>query len=434
MNKKSLLGSLLVLAQCGVASAQRVNPNTDTQYNWNATTGLINIPIARVLRPGTFFSAFDFKSKRIQDLFGSEFLATSSNPAGGGDQGNGSFHFMFSPLQNVEVGLLGLHDANREGNVNTLGRLLVFPPARDFSTAVKVLLKEESENFPSIAVGVENLTDPNNGDAEPNANFFKRGFYAVASKSFPINDSQMLSVHAGAGTGRFQNRPFGGLEYAFDNGLAMLAEYDGWTSAFGLRYTGIQNLRLTAAVQGGRPTVQIGYSLNPFDWFRDDVDDHDLSPFARPVGKPSEEPPDKEIPSEEQAPPAQELPPARSVKRTSPASGDEVRVASVSPPFKESESGSELPARPAMSERKVSSVVPEPVVTPPPVRREAHTPAVASLPSYRSEPKASVAEVAPPSQPPVRARRYSSAAESSRPQTVKLRPDEDNPLPVVESL
>lgn len=245
----------------GVSLAQEVNPSSPTDFTWNQTTGLINIPVARTLPAGTFFSAFDFKSKAVKNLFGSEFLA------GDGDQGNGSFHFMFVPHRRIEIATMGLHDVNRGGNVNSLDRLLKIPPASSFSTAIKVLVADETDDFPAIAVGVENLTYPKGpADPEPNQRFREPGYYAVASKAIPVGN-QLLNVHAGFGTGRFQNRPFGGLEYAFHNGLGLITEYDGYHLSGGLRYTGIKNLRVTLGVQGGDPTFQIGYHFNPFDLF-----------------------------------------------------------------------------------------------------------------------------------------------------------------------
>lgn len=333
MFKGSFWAVSLFFLQTSMAWSQVVNPGADSQFNWNATTGLINIPIARTLRPGAFFGAFDFKSRNVQSLFGSEFLASGTD-GNSGDLGNGSFHFMFSPLRNFEVGVLGLHDVNRGGNVNSLGRLLKIPPAKDFSTALKLVVMEEDENLPSIAVGVENLTHPRNGDSEPNARFFQQGFYAVASKSFPIDENQIVSVHLGAGTGRFQNRPFGGIEYALDNGLALLAEYDGFRSAFGVRYTGLRNLRATVAVQGGRPTFQIGYTFNPFDLISDG-DQYDYSPFAKPIPAtvdPAEDPGAPAPPGSQPEPPAEPVPaPEPQPQNGSIAGSAEARVAHYPP-------------------------------------------------------------------------------------------------------
>lgn len=273
-------GLLAVLCADALPSfAQPLDPNAASQFNWNQTTGLVNIPIARSLPRGAFYGAFDFKAKHFQDLFGSEFLA------GGGDKGNGSFHLMFSPIKNVEIGIMGLHDVNRDGNVNTLSRFLRVPPAQSFSTAIKWVVAEETQDMPSIAVGVENLTYPypkSNGrdEAIPYKGIREKGFYAVASKSFPVGD-QLLSLHLGAGAGRFNNRPFGGLEYTFDNGFAFLGEYDGNQATYGMRYTGLRNFRITAAMQGGQPTFQLGFILNPFDLIGEG-DQKDYDPFARP--------------------------------------------------------------------------------------------------------------------------------------------------------
>ena len=298
------------------ATAQNVNPDAPNQFNWNQTTGLVNIPIARALRRGAMYGAFDFKSRNFKTLFGSEFLADPD------DKGNGSFHFLFSPIKNVELAVMALHDANRGGNVNTLNRLLTFPPGRDFSTALKWVVNEESANFPAIAVGVENLTYPRPGaslgkeDDVPDARVKQRGFYAVASKAFELGE-QMLNVNLGVGTGRFRNRPFGGIEYGFQNGLALLAEYDGFQGTYGVRYTGVQNLRMTAAMQGGQPTFQIGYTFNPFDLFNEGTQ-HDYSPFVMPKPKPEPDPWAPEAPKEpstetipSQASPPVQVPPAR---------------------------------------------------------------------------------------------------------------------------
>ena len=295
--------------------AQPINPNAQPQFNWNQTTGLINIPIARSLPRGTFFGAFDFKSQAFKDLFSSEFLASP------GDHGNGSFHLMFSPIKNVEIAVMGLHDVNRGGNVNTLGRLLRIPPAQDFSTAIKWVVAEETQDMPSIAVGVENLTYPypvsadGKQEAITNIHFREKGFYAVGSKSFPVGD-QLLSVHLGVGTGRFQNHPFGGLEYTFENGLALIGEYDGWQGSYGLRYTGLRNLRVTMAVQGNQPTFQIGYLFNPFDLLSDG-DQDDYNPYAMPAPHP-EEParPDQEPVKPDQQPAKPDQEPAKPDQET----------------------------------------------------------------------------------------------------------------------
>lgn len=269
-----------------------------TDFKWNQTTGLINIPIARVVKAGTVFGAFNFngtsRKQDIFDIFSSEFIVDAN-----GDQANGSFNFIFSPFDRFEVGIQGLHNAIRgEGNTNSLKQILHFPPAEFWSVGAKYLVKEEGKKSPAIAVGVENLRYPVGEPGREPDGFRSPGWYAVATKSYDLNPNLAINLHGGYGTGRFKDRPFAGAELAMANGLGFMGEYDGKLFNYGLRYTGLKNFRFTVGFSEGVPAMQMGYQFNLYDVIAG-RDYKDYNPYHRPHGVPKKDRWEDEYPDPE---------------------------------------------------------------------------------------------------------------------------------------
>lgn len=246
LRRLSLAALALLTLGASPALAQNVPGNGD--YNWNETTGLVNIPVARTVPAGSAFLSlgladigrYPASGTRV-GTFGGTLLDSDSFFSS-----DGSLHAVGSPLPGWELSVMTLH----AGNVKPV-----------FGT--KVLLNREGD-WPAFAIGAHNLfsyDDNPSNPSNPEPDSFRRiSPFVVASKQVGLG-SPVMDLHAGIGSGRFQGRVFYGGELRFDNGLGLLGEFDGTVTSYGVRYTGLDDWRFTAAIQDGWPAVQIGYQF-----------------------------------------------------------------------------------------------------------------------------------------------------------------------------
>jgi len=96
----------------------------------------------------------------------------------------------------------------------------------------QVQLTRESANSPALAVGVQDILDKEHGDFS-DAHNTGAGYYAVATKAFGVGGRTLYGT-LGYGTGRFLDKPFGGLCAPVSDHLSLAAEYDGFQLNAGL--------------------------------------------------------------------------------------------------------------------------------------------------------------------------------------------------------
>ena len=110
--------------------------------------------------------------------------------------------------------------------------------AWEAATNAQLQLLPETEGAPSLAVGVLDMFNDRGYDVTKPQEVGALSFYAVATRQTGSPDHPAYWT-VGYGTGRFNNRLFGGLSYGVSPRLKVLAEYDGFApnagAAFDLR-------------------------------------------------------------------------------------------------------------------------------------------------------------------------------------------------------
>ena len=96
---------------------------------------------------------------------------------------------------------------------------LLFADSKALSVQLQVA--EEAPRRPALAFGSQDLLNKEQETGE------SRSYYGVATKSFPLSKSS-LHVTLGYGTGRFLDRPFGGVSVPIGHKLNAAIEYDGF--------------------------------------------------------------------------------------------------------------------------------------------------------------------------------------------------------------
>lgn len=246
--RQAILSGLILLVLFGsaarVEAQSRVFKNGD--YDFNETTGLINIPVARTLPPnalwaGVGLAKYGGARNDQKGTVNSDFLFGPND---------GTMHLMWGVLPGFEVSAMFLH-----------GPLSGDPGV---VYGAKLLLNRETKSFPCIAIGVQNMFASNDNPPDPQNLeppwFAQRSLFAVASKTIPIGKIP-VDLHVGWGTGRFSSRIFYGGEVKFIKDFSVIGEYDGIQPNYGVRYTGIPRLRVTLAVQERMVMWQVGYQF-----------------------------------------------------------------------------------------------------------------------------------------------------------------------------
>lgn len=135
---------------------------------------------------------------------------------------NGDRGLLISPFKNFELGLMNLHSYTLEPTVSA-----------------KWVAISESDRFPAIAVGANNLTsveeDSNVKNKEVRDKNSEVAPFIVASKTF--FPGKWLDLSVGFGGGRFRERVFYGGEAFLDKKKiwSAVGEYDGNISSYGIK-------------------------------------------------------------------------------------------------------------------------------------------------------------------------------------------------------
>lgn len=199
-------------------------------WNFNETTGLVNMPTARTIEPCTV-SLFI----RIARLGKDAPLKKKSQTSDPGQHtgtiwdsdwwidSNGDRGLLASPFKNIEFSLMNIHSYTLTPVVGA-----------------KWVFAEETDTMPALAAGAHNITSINENinvrNKEVRDANSKIAPFIVASKSFFEEDILDLSV--GIGAGRFRNRVFYGGELFLDKNkvFSAVGEYDGNISSYGIKF------------------------------------------------------------------------------------------------------------------------------------------------------------------------------------------------------
>ncbi len=226
---------------CCLTSASCFADGAVGDYNYNETTGLINIPVARVQPAGG-----------IQVSIGASHLGSGGKPTGidfdeifGGN--DGTIKFIGGLPGNVEVSAMALHGGVFANNRWVFG--------------AKWLAVPDGEDHPGFAIGVQSLNSgPVNGVSPP-PGFGTPSAFGVVSHGFKLNDDGLgLDLHAGIGTGRLR-RGFAGGELHFTPNFSIMGETDGTIESAGFRFTVNNRFDFMTVAQFQDP-VRFGFLFN----------------------------------------------------------------------------------------------------------------------------------------------------------------------------
>ena len=221
-------------------------------FNFNETTGLINIPSARVAPTGSFQISPQMASiKRVSN-------GTKNNGFQGWDHAidddslfgsDSSFRGICGVARNLEISAMAL-----QGNI------------RNIVYGAKWLAVEDAVDHPAFAIGVQSIGAFSRGNYPgPNThppNFDQACFFGVLGHYWSLGDDGLgVEFHGGWGTGRL-NKGFVGSEFHFNNQVSLIAEYDGTIESVGLRVTPHPRWEIMPVVQfNSNSQVHVGLSL-----------------------------------------------------------------------------------------------------------------------------------------------------------------------------
>lgn len=217
-------------------------------FNFNETTGLINIPAARVapewsLQLSPQFQGVGRTLSGPNGYKGPAGFKDLDDSFGGND---GSFRGILGLPGRVELSAMALH-----GNVNSL----VF--------GGKWLAIEDADDHPAFAVGVQSIrTHLDEVRAHP-ANFDDPSFFGVVGHTFKLNDDGLaLELQVGWGSGRLKNGFVGGEVHITKN-VSLIGEYDGTIRSAAIRITPHPRWEIMPAVQfQSNQQVHVGLSVS----------------------------------------------------------------------------------------------------------------------------------------------------------------------------
>lgn len=230
-----------ILTGIGLLSSPALADGAVGDFNFNETTGLINIPVARVQPAGS-----------IQVSLGASHLGSGSKPFGidideifGGN--DGTARFIGGLPGNVELSAMAFHGGVFANNHWVFG--------------AKWLAVPDAPDHPAFAIGVQSLNSgPSSSNPHP-ASFDDPSAFGVLSHSFKFNDDGLgLDLHAGIGTGRLRNG-FAGGEFHFTPNFSLMGETDGTLESAGFRFT-INNRFNFMTVAQFQNDVRFGFLLN----------------------------------------------------------------------------------------------------------------------------------------------------------------------------
>ena len=220
------LALFFIIQACPPSAFARENKTGN--WNFNETTGLINIPSARSIQARTikfYIRMAKMGEKAPLKNSSGEHPGPSTGKPWDSDwwiDNNGDRGLLWSPYNNLELGLMNIHSYTLEPSVSA-----------------KWVCLNEKKYFPAVAIGVQNATgveeDTNVNNKEVEDANSKAAPFIVASKSFFPDKNLDLTV--GYGAGRFRNRVFYGGELFADKKKiwSVVGEFDGNIYSYGIK-------------------------------------------------------------------------------------------------------------------------------------------------------------------------------------------------------
>jgi hypothetical protein len=228
---------------CLVLSAPAFAGGETGDFDFNETTGLINIPVARVAPAGS-----------VQLSIGAQNIGGTGSPFGIDIDDkfvdtDGTVRAIGGLPGRVEVSVMGLHGGILTNNTFLLG--------------AKWLAVPDAPDHPAFDVGIQSIgVGPDANNPHPTS-FDTPSAFGVVSHSFPLNDEGMaLDLHGGIGTGRLRDG-FAGAEFHFNPVVSAIGEYDGTLGNFGLRFNPTNRFEiLTTAQVSSKFSTGYGFLLS----------------------------------------------------------------------------------------------------------------------------------------------------------------------------
>jgi hypothetical protein len=230
-------------------------------WNFNETTGLVNMPTARTLDYRSVKFSIGMAKLGEHPPLKHRWQAVNPGPFTGTPldsdwwiDSDSDRRLLISPIRNVELGFMNYH--SQELTPTCSAKWVAIP---------------EKKNFPAIAIGIQNAFASKEDDGSsvydpypPDIQKYNsmRAPFIVASKYFGKND--MLDLTIGYGGGRFRNHVIYGGELFMDKKhlFSAVGEYNGNTYCYGLKYRfpkGRWNLGLV--MQNTQPGFEFGYTM-----------------------------------------------------------------------------------------------------------------------------------------------------------------------------
>jgi hypothetical protein len=293
-------------------------------FNFNETTGLINIPIARVAKAGTF------------KFFVQPTAINRVGVFGGADDSL----FANDGTQKTIIGL-------GKGMELSLAMFTGVQKLDSFVLGFKWNAIEATEDTPGFSVGVQSIGAGVRPFNPHPPHFNGASVFGVASHSFKLNDDDMaIDLHAGIGTNRLRNG-FGGIEFHFNDTWSLIGEHDGTIQSAGIRFKPHERIDIMPVLQfHSNNQVHAGFSLGyTFGGFNDE----------KPLAPPDKMEPVKSVPDQPAEEPASFKP---ALPLASQASEPSIKPAPT--PASQASEPSSKPAPTPASQASETSVKPAP--------------------------------------------------------------------------
>lgn len=237
MNRLYRRALALVLVSC--AALPVFGAGDVGNFNFNETTGLINIPIARVAKAGTFKFMVQPTAINRVGVFGGVDDSAFANDG----------------TQKTIIGL-------GKGMELSLSMLTGVQKLDSFVLGFKWNAIEATEDTPGFSVGIQSIGAGVRPFNPHPPHFNGASVFGVASHSFKLNDDDMaIDLHAGIGTNRLRNG-FAGMEFHFNDTWSLIAEHDGTIQSAGIRITPNDRVEIMPVLQfHSNNQVHAGFSL-----------------------------------------------------------------------------------------------------------------------------------------------------------------------------
>ena len=194
--------------------------------SYNETTGIINIPAAKVAPPGSIMLAIEWQDTTFPGVGLYTSRETGPRPFDLGNglfQDAGDYRILAGIGNNIELSYMNLHFG-----------------INDPIFGVKWLPIQDDSDHPAFGIGVQSIglkaQNAETSYAYPHPAYFDHpSLFGVVGHTFSLNDDGMtLELEGGWGTGRLKNGFIGG-EFHFNKVIGLAAEYDGTIESYALK-------------------------------------------------------------------------------------------------------------------------------------------------------------------------------------------------------